>query len=187
MLRPQFAMRLVAAGIQAASVLSPEPLTSQTLPLSPTVLATVASRPHGLEVLVLWRGARGWYMSGEQRGASYAERAGVVEATIAYGGVTLELAFDARKSIVWLQGAARSGPVGTNVLLIDDVDSRTGPKIVETLAVPAAGPVDPRTGTLAPFVKRAPAIAAFLQCDAARAGGRDPALRRIVCDELDTP
>jgi hypothetical protein len=163
-----------------------EPLTAQTLPVSPTVLATVASRPQRLELLVLWRGAAGWYLSGARNGATYGERGGSVEATITYGGVTLRLSFDAQNCRVTLQGVTRSLPAGTNVLLVDGAESPHGPRIAGTLAVPVAGPIDPRTRTLAPFLKRSPEMMAFLQCDAATSD-RDRASRGIVCDDQERP
>jgi hypothetical protein len=98
-------------------------VTAQRLPLSPSVLATLANRPQGLELLVLWRGAPGWYLSSGQRSARFGEHGGAIETTISYA------------------------------------------RIVDTLAVPSDGPVDPRAGMLAPFLKRSPAMLALLQCD----------------------
>ncbi len=185
MIRTHLTLVVVAAAILATIGVSADAppaglVTAQTLPLSPSVLATRANRPQGLELLVLWRGAPGWYLSSGQRSARFGERGGAIETTISYGPVTLNLAFNADNSTVWLQGTTRSLPTGTNVLLVDDVATSSGPRIVDTLAVPSDGPVDPRAGTLAPFLKRSPAMLAFLQCD----GGGDPMLRRIVCDEL---
>jgi hypothetical protein len=195
MIRTHLTLGVVAAAMLATIGASADSqraglLTIQTLPLSPSVLATVASRPQGLELLVLWRGAPGWYLSSGQRSERVGERGGVLDATIAYGGVTLDLLFNPHESTVSLQGATRSLPTGTNVLLVDEVDARSGPRIVDTLVVPTDGPVDPRAGTLAPFLKRSPAMVAFLQCNGVTPGGRgdgDRMLRRIVCDELSAP
>lgn len=71
--------------------------------------------------------------------------------------------------------------------MVDDVDSKTGPRIVDALAVADAGPVDPRTGTLASFLKRSPTMVAFLRCGARSPASNDQLLRRIVCDELEQP
>jgi hypothetical protein len=196
MIRTRLTLGVAAAAMLATIGVSADappagPLTAQTLPLSPTVLATVASRPQQLELLVLWRGAPGWYLSGaQQRGASAGEHGGVFQATIAYGAVPLRLSFNPRDSTASIQGSPRSLPAGTNVLLVDEVDSSTGPRLVDMLAVPSDGPVDPRAGTLAPFLKRSPAMVAFLQCNGVTPGSRgdgDRTLRRIVCDELSAP
>lgn len=181
---------LATLGVSAGAPPAAGPLTAQTLPLSPSVLGTLASRPQGLELLVLWRGTPGWYLSGGQRSARVGEHDGLLDATIAYGGVTLNFLFNAHNSSITLQGRPRSLPAGTNVLLVDEVNSRTGLRVVDTLAVPSDGPVDPRAHTLAPFLKRSPAMVAFLQCDVGTPGSRgdsDRMLRRIVCDELSTP
>jgi hypothetical protein len=127
--------------------------------------------------------ARAW---GARNGATYGERGGSVETTITYGGVTLRLSFDAQNSTATLQGVTRSLPAGTNIVLVDGAESPHGPRIVGTVAVPVAGPIDPRTRTLAPFLKRSPEMMAFLQCDAATSD-RDRALRGIVSDDQGRP
>jgi hypothetical protein len=51
------------------------------------------------------------------------------------------------------------------------------------LSLPAAaGEVDPRKGSLAPFFKRSPELVAFLQCGKAGTGGMS--FDRIACGDL---
>jgi hypothetical protein len=148
------------------------------------VLATVANRGERLELMVLWRGAPGWFTKGTSRHASYSEQRGVLSATVAYGGAELTLEFDRQGNAVKLRNQSISLAPDTNVLLVDHVD-QPGQPSVEQLTVLADTAIDPRTGTLAPFVKRSEVIMSFLQCDASTGHPEgDRMLRRIVCNEF---
>ena len=164
------------------------PVTIQTLPASPSVLATVANRGERLELLVLWRGSPGWFALPSQRRASYSETDGVLSAALAYGGLDLRLSFDPAGRTATIQDTRVPLQPDANVLLVDDVDGPKGPRLVRALSVPSGGSsADPSFGTLAPFVKRSEEVVAFLRCDVGTASKEsDQMVRRILCDDLGT-
>src|SRR5690348_11071249 len=109
------AVAATLTGVRVSGDTPAGPVTAQTLPLSSSVLATVANRQQ-LQLLVLWRGAPGWHLSGDHRQASYSGSGDVFAATVIYGGVTLRLSFNTRDAKVLLQDKTLSLPAGTNVL-----------------------------------------------------------------------
>ncbi len=128
------------------------PVTTQTLPVSPSVLATVVNRGERLELLVLWRGSPGWFTVPSQRRASYSETEGVLSVDLAYGGRDLRLSFDPAGRTATIQDLRVPLQPDANVLLVDDVDGPKGPKLVRALSVPSGGrSADPQLGTLAPI------------------------------------
>ena len=86
---------LLVGGLQAEQGPSERgPLRAMTQPLSPSVLATVATRNQVLELAVLWRGAPGWFLAGSGRGASYSEGNATFSAALNYGGLQLSLSYE---------------------------------------------------------------------------------------------
>ena len=162
------------------------PMTVQTLPVSASVLATIETRNEKLELLVLWRGAPGWFLGGSESRASYAEQDGVSTANLEYGGRGLTLSFDSRLRTVRLQASAVSlGPSG-NVLLVDHADREDKMAVAGVLTINSEGTsVDPRLGTLAPFFERSGELIDFLRCGSTMSNPRSSELMsRIVCDQL---
>ena len=162
------------------------PATVQTLPVSASVLATIETRNEGLELLVLWRGAPGWFLGGPQSRASYTEQDGVSTANLEYGGRELTLSFDSRTRTVRLHERVVSlGPSG-NVLLVDHADRADKMAVADVLTISSEGTsVDPRLGTLVPFFERSDELIAFLRCDRTMPNPRSSELmNRIVCDQL---
>ena len=78
----------------------------------------------------------------------------------------MSLSFNASKGSVTVNDQSMTVPPGTNVLLIDRVDTAGGPVVVKTLAVPH-GPenLDPRFGSLAPFFSSVPELRSYLRCE----------------------
>ena len=166
---------------------------SGTGPVSPAVLATtmaVMNTPGRgtLDLLVLWRGTPGWFMrTGGQGGGGSSSSGGGVEAglevrveRISQGGVSLNLRFEPKSRRLWILD--KEIVLGNaNVVLVDGVDETAGPRVVGTLHIdpgfdtavdlPPAMPSGPR-GAQRPgavpaqtFIRRAPELVSFLQCD----------------------
>ena len=185
---PTIAMLLVGSvgTLVAQRDHSAAPLTAQTVPVSPSVLATVITRSDKLEAVVLWRGEAGWFLAGSERAATYSEQNGEFAAAIRYGGVDLNLTVRTQPLTASLQGKTLSVVPGSNVLLIDRVGEPKGPQFVGSLSVPAGTPnPDVRQGSLAPFFRSSERLAHFLRCEI---GTRDEIanqkIRELVCADL---
>jgi hypothetical protein len=173
--------------------------TSSTLPVSPSVMATIMCMltPDGrgeLELLVLWRGSLGWFMrggggssSGGSAGGSGTKGALVRTASIFQGGVNLRIRLEPQSGMLQIQD--RDVPLnGDNVVLVDDVDGADGPQVVRTLRIDPAfdaviEPLPPgyperpggsSTRMTSPrpqeFMRRSPDLVEFLRCDLLPAG-----------------
>ena len=134
-----------------------------------------------LDLLVLWRGSPGWFMKsgsqGSSGGGSSTGRRGV---TVKYGGLHLHALFDGPERLAEIDG--RKIPLDDhNVLLVDDVDSADGLKVVKTLRV------DP---TLADrnrpeiVIRRSPELIAYLRCDLKLPDARQQAMIDIICAQV---
>jgi hypothetical protein len=151
------------------------------VPASPTVLVSVLARGAGgaldAELLTFWRGRARWF-SGSQRssgGGSATHRT----QTLTFGDVylSLELQLAPRRVIV----AEETRDLGTaNVVLVDDVDASTGPRLVKTLTVELS------QGDFVDLAVQAAAasaeVRAFLQCPESGAAPVSPAY--VVCHRL---
>ena len=154
------------------------------LMLSPTVVATwFADQPEGAErvqlrLLVLWRGTPAWFLvgGGEVQGGSY--RTNGQQQTIQYGNVFLRLSFDPKERVAIIQGK-RVELKDDNVVLVDDVDSPAGPRVVSTMRL---GPAMPGSaGQLGEMLAPNRAIVDYLRCDAQAPGGRGQAMLEKMC------
>ncbi len=161
-------------------------LTAQTLAISPSVLGTLATRGDRLELLVLWRGKPGWFLSGTTHGASYSEASGKWTANINYGGFPLLLSFEPSSRTALIQGQAISMPIGTNVISVDKVDSPATPALLKAFELdPGDEPVDPRAGRLGQLLARSAPIVLFLQCDVGLpTENTNRMIRRVACDGI---
>jgi hypothetical protein len=141
-----------------------------SLPVSPTVVATIATRGGELVLLALWRGGPRWHSgSGARSVRGGGDQTGKITTTLVFGDTHLDLAFDASAHTAVVQGRTATVPPGTNVLLVDSVDGPGGGKLTKALSIDPAGvDVDPRLGLegLVPVLSRSQEIVAFLQCDA---------------------
>src|SRR5262249_44374493 len=144
--------------------------------LSPTVVAYWQQHDNGdgtgsLDLLVLWRGAPGWFLAGGSSSSSGALRGGFGQWQsthwMSYGDSTLRLAFnstakgfDSNTTVVTIldrEIALRD----TNVVLVDGADSGapsvSGVRYVE--------PHFAGSDSVAAIIKRSPELFEFLRCD----------------------
>ncbi len=137
--------------------------------ISPTVEITVftegrADGADELELLVLWRGAAGWFLRPGSATAGRTTSAGRSHLTIQRGDLQLTLEYDRTNRVVSIQGK----PVTLardNVVFADDVDLRDGPRVTGTMHVPRAMPGS--AGQIGLVLKQSREIMSFLRCDAA--------------------
>ena len=183
--------RLMSAAVMVAQLGGGS--NSGTGPVSPAVLATTMTVMNApgigtLDLLVLWRGTPGWFMrTGGQGGGGSSSSGGDVEnglqvrvEWISQGGVRLNLRFEPKSRRLWILDKEIVLD-DANVVLVDGVDETAGPRVVATLHIdpgfdtavdlPPRMPGGPR-GALPgavpaqTFIRRAPELVSFLQCDA---------------------
>lgn len=157
--------------------------TGGTGPVSPSVLATQMSvvdvaGQGTLQLLVLWRGSPGWFRK-SAGGASGSGGGGSMGAGpspmvrsewIAQGGVNLAVRFDPVGRKAWIQDSEITLN-DANVVLVDDVDSPAGPRVVRTLRVDPEYQTTPASpAPVQMFIRRSPELVEFLQCDIALPG-----------------
>lgn len=139
--------------------------TALTINASPSVLSTVVTNENGLELLVLWRGTTGWFLSAGHRTEHYGGGNGQVTLALHYARVKLDLSFQPATRAARLQGKSLVLPPDVNVLLIDGVDSAAGPTLSQAIVLDGRKDnVDPRRGTIAPLFRRSAEIVSFLRC-----------------------
>jgi hypothetical protein len=141
--------------------------------LSPTVVATWISHQDEsgtsqLDLLVLWRGAPGWFMQGEGGGAGGgvgslgANGASVFTSRIRYGYVDVALVFDSLARNVQVNG--REIALGdANVILLDGVDAALGPQVFGTHRVEPTIPEGERRIEM--VLRRSTELLDYLRCD----------------------
>lgn len=141
--------------------------TSATRIVSPSVLATwIAKRDDRgrarLDLLVLWRGASGWFARRPAGERTSGGGSGTFSITLIRGELQLQLSFDIKKRMANVGGT--DVPLDkNNVILVDDVDVPNGGKILGRYQVdPAMN--DPTR--IDPIVRRSPALIEYLRCDA---------------------
>jgi hypothetical protein len=135
--------------------------------------------PWTLELLVLWRGSPGWWQtpgigSMTSGGSAIGGQPQLVTHSVSIGGRRLELQFNPQTREASLQTQV-VGLGESNVLLVDDVDSVTGPRIVGSVRVE---PVFEESGNgVDALVRQSPELVDFLRCDAAMA---DPNMQEMM-------
>ena len=189
---------LFAAALMAAQPFPGGGSNSGTVPVSPSVMATelgsVDAAGRGtLQLLILWRGASGWFMRGGGAGSSSGGGGSMAPGSsmiynhwISQGGVNLTVRFDPASRKVWIQDKEIALD-DANVVLVDGVDSPAGPQVVRTLRIdpeyettmapaPYIAPMGrgpqmrPQPVPVQTFIRRSPELVEFLQCDAPTAG-----------------
>ena len=189
--------RTLAAALMAVQPFPGVSNHSGTAPVSPSVMATemgsVDAAGRGtLQLLILWRGTLGWFLKGgggssSSGGSMGAGSSAIYTHSISEGGVNLTLRFDPAARKVWIQDTEVALD-DANAVLVDGVDSATGPHVVRTLridpeyettmepqpyAVPGRGlQMRPRPVPVQTFIRRSPELIEFLQCDAPLPGLR---------------
>ena len=171
-------------------------------PASQSVVSTFVLVDGGLGLLILWRGQPGWFLSSLPGvSGSGGGQPGIVNVSLEYGTIKLDLSFDTIHHAVRLNGKALSLTSEANVLLVDDVDSPQGPRLASSLAVaPGDANIDPTEGSVVALFKKMPEAMAFLRCEvrlsddeiATRMRGTPPAVAPVmnrmtagVCRELE--
>ena len=171
--------------------------------VSPAVVASWMSHESYADgsattLLVLWRGTPGWFAKGGRGGASggaggwsggTAGGGGPYNyQSFSEGGLTFKMEFDFDKKIVKILNQEISLKA-TNVVLVDHVDSTTGPAIVDYRWIdpgPPAPPIVPGgvADPIAGIISRSPELFEYLQCDLTLP---DPVMRvfmPIVCGQM---
>ena len=142
--------------------------------VSPTVVASWMSRTHGSTtdtLLVLWRGAPGWFsktgVAGGSSGGSVLGHS-VEDQYFRAGGREFRLEFldDRRVATVLKQEIPLTQ---FNVVLIDGVDSPAGPIMIDRRWIEPGPPLPPAvdgaaSDPIAGIVSRSPSLIEFLQC-----------------------
>lgn len=174
---------LLAGGLQAGQgPAAAGPLRALTQPVSPSVLATIATRNKVLELVVLWRGAPGWFLAGSGQGASYSEGNATFSAALNYGGRQLSVSYEAARHTALIQGTAVDVPNGANVILVDGVDLSTVPAIGGVVSVDSHLEGDP---TFASLLGGSAEIVSFVRCDAGTPNEEtNQRIRRLFCDDV---
>ena len=113
--------------------------------ISPSAVVTWATKRdhanvHTLTLLVVWKGSEGWHSRGGPRNSSGGGAERWFEYTVRDGGLNLKVRFDAVNRVAEMLGR-KLALRDDNVILVDGVDSRSGPKVVGTLRI------DPKVST----------------------------------------
>jgi hypothetical protein len=143
------ALALLAAPSTAQAPAELPPTSIMSVPVSPSVYATGVTRKAELVLLVLWRGAPGWYRvtPGQTSEGGGGRADGRITAWILRGAHSAEVVFDPAMLTATVQGRTISLPPGANVLLVDHVDRPDGGRLVKVLSIdPANVDLDPRRG-----------------------------------------
>jgi hypothetical protein len=140
----------------------------------------VRAEPGGalsLDLLVLWRGSPGWPLQrslGGSGGGSSGSRRGM---TVRYGDRSFYAAFDTGPRRYQIEDDIK--PLGDdNVVLVDDVDSASGLRVVKTLRVDPAMSAGVRIDEV---IARSPELVAYLRCDANVPDARQQTMVDILC------
>jgi hypothetical protein len=175
---------MLAGAIAVTRPIQDTPVTrTTTVPASPSVLATVFITDARLGLLVLWRGSPNWWSkSSGHDGTSGSTQGRGFTMSLTYGSVTLSFAFDPDRHAIVVQGRESEIPEGTNVVLIDNADSPSGPDVYKALTIQSADvTVNPPSVGFGPLLSRSPEAVVFLKC---KAGTMTPMIAHMACGEL---
>ena len=151
------ALAVACLGLRAQGTLSSD------RPVSPTVVASWLVRGDKLSVLVLWRGTPGWFWrvdGGHGGGGGSTGQRGFQQ--IRYGESTFQIDYDFGKETATIAGRDVSLRE-VNVVMVDFVDSASGPTVVDTRYIDPRVPAGFDAGLT--FIGREPSLYPFLQCD----------------------
>jgi hypothetical protein len=190
--RPTSAIVLLLA--LQAHVLAQVSSSSTSRFVSPTVVASWTARTHAGDtdtLLVLWRGSPGWFATtgAAGGGASWASGGNGREyQNVRAGGreFTLEF-FDDRRVVKILN--QEISLTETNVVLVDGVDSLSGPAIVERLWIAPGPPLPPiargaAADPVAGVISRSPELIEYLQCGVPIPDSAMNAVVDVVCRRM---
>ncbi len=131
--------------------------------ISPAVPSNHLSGPLTLELLVLWRGAPGWFAQGTGKSESGGgDSNGHYWVHLQEGSIDLDLDLNMDKRIATI-GGSDTALGEANVLLVDGVGSAGVPTVHATASVPSA--VEAPPGGLYAALRAVPNVLSFLQCE----------------------
>lgn len=148
-----------------------------------------AHRKEKLELLVLWRGAAGWYANPSEQNRSAGGSSSTAGPTVqpmtqrlSFGTVVVTLSFDPRVRTLQIQG--RDVALGTdNVVVVDNVDDMNGLHVVKTSSVAAYS--SGSSLRLDDVFARSSELRAFIRCDVPLpAGALTPQASPTLCDRI---
>jgi hypothetical protein len=163
--------------------------SSSTRAISPVALVSWVARygsdgGQALDLLVIWRGAAGWFATSAGNGVSSGGNNDSFHSTIRYGGLELQLEFQSKTRVATIQGE-NIEMRDDNVILVDDVDAQGGLTIARTLRV---DPELPRADNGYPMIelvlRRSPEILEFVRCDMRLPDERAQVLMDQVCRQV---
>ncbi len=168
--------------------------TSTSRVASPTVVASWMSHQNHVDgkattLLVLWRGTPGWFAKGGGGSSGNGGSAGGGGVSSGYqyvseGGLTFTLEFDHDKRIAKVLNQEISLDA-TNVVLVDFVDSQTGPTIAGHRWVDPLPPGEVlAVDSIAAVIKRAPELFEYLRCDLTVSDPLMKAMMPIICVQM---
>jgi hypothetical protein len=169
---------------------------------SPAVVASWTSHENVADgsmttLLVLWRGAPGWFAKGGRGGSGGGSGAGSGQSGlyayqyISQGGLTFMLEFDYSKGTVRILNEVLSLK-DVNVVLVDFVDSGGGAAIVGWRWIEPGPPAPPIVPGAAPdpvagVIRRSPELFDYLRCDLRVPDAAMNAMVSIVCGLMRPP
>lgn len=161
----------------------PSPRTDTT-PVSGTTVATLVTKDgSAVDLLVLWRGTPGWFMTSDYQ-ASRGGSAPLYDGTIYFNGHLFNWDINFVTRVAHVAGS-RLDLKSRNVVLVDGMDAPAGPRIVNTLTVDE----DPSVTfpDMRPLVWRIPALVAYLQCDQQFSDPKVQMIHAFQCTFLTGP
>jgi hypothetical protein len=163
------------------------PLTSLTRPLSPSVVGTFNAREQEIELVVLWRGAPGWFLSGSHSD-HVSERGDTVHGSVEYAGQVVRFSYERERRRATINDVVVSLLQDTNVILVDRVDAPSGPVVAGLARLGPGLEGNPTMTLLLPMtalLRGSPEVVSFLQCDRGTPNeATNRAIRGLVCDAL---
>jgi ketosteroid isomerase-like protein len=160
------------------------PATTDTQTMSGSAVATLVTEDWAaIDLLVLWRGKPGWFMTSDYQ-ASRGGSGPLFNGTLYASGHFFNWDINFRTRIAHVAGR-RLDLKDHNVVLVDGIGTAAGPRVVRTLkidGVPSAhGP------QIGPLVWRVPELSAYLQCDQRFSDARVQVLHALACTPVTGP
>jgi predicted dehydrogenase len=163
--------------------------SSGTQVISPVAVMTWVTRRghddvHTLDLIVLWRGAPGWFMRAGTHGSSSGGSGDAFHTTIRYGDVELQLGLQSAKRTAEIQ--EQKVELGdANVIFVDHVDGAGGAQVVRTQRIDPVLPLSaegrPRVDAV---LRRSPEIISFLRCDTVLPDAKAQATIDRICAQV---
>jgi hypothetical protein len=161
--------------------------------VSPTVVASFITHTEysvgRFTLLVLWRGSEGWFVRGGGHsgsgsgggGGNFGESRGFQH--LFYGSLSFDLDFNWTVGIVKLLDREISLRE-TNLILVDNVDTPSGPTIVDQRWIDVPIELDDQVDSIRALLGRSPELFAYLQCDKRLSDSFQQAMIAIICNQM---